>query len=275
VIDKIDIVTTCGVNSVDYAGFLAWSISETASNSERFRLLLGVNDASVDVDALCRAVDFMDFTIIDAVNDIEYSSISHGMSLDVTFAHVSTEKFIICDVDVAFLAQDWDLLLEQQIDDHDNVAVGASYRWGYLEKNGHEKHHGFPNIYASMAVTKLVRDCGVSFMPDAQNKTMVVTDENAQFCGLIPGQLLFCDTGWEFSYKLREAGHRGQELTVHTADSPDVKVLLAGQRGDEFHLGGIPIVTHIGRSFYRPLKHNSIAIGWERCVRRWISSSDG
>lgn len=271
---RIDIITVCGLNSADYAEFFVESLIRTVDDPTRYRLIVGVNDDAAQPQRLERLNERIETKVIDARNDLGYTSMSHGASLDVTFEHVTTEKFIVADVDVAFLSKGWDVMLESLIVD-DVVAAGASYRSGYIEKNGFEKYRGFPNIYMSMAVTDVVRECKVSFKPKPVGRNIEdVHGHDAQCYGLPHGSRVFKDTGHELSYNVRSRGYRGIAFDAKTCNDPNAKVLLSGQRGDEYQYNGTPIVSHIGRSTHRNLHTDPIARGWRQCIEAWWTKNN-
>lgn len=272
--DTIDVVVTCGTNSEAYTRFLIETAVETASNPDAFHFKLGLNDDTVDPAKLKALTDLARVDVFDCRNSLPYGSMSHGTSLNSLFEHVTAPLTLICDADIAFLSRGWDDMLRERISG-DCVAVGASYRADYSARNGFEKFQGHPNIYGTLVRSDVVRECGVDFRPASPSGVVVEVDAStAALCGLPVGMRWFKDTGYELSSKVRERGYRGIAMDVYTCDTPGVCVLPPGQRGDEYQLDGVPILTHIGRSVFRNLDTDPIAVGWKRAVRSWLDDSD-
>lgn len=266
--DKIDVAVACGTNSEGYAEFLLWSIGQTASRPDRFRFKFGLNGPDIDAKRLERLKDIADVEVFEAFSGLGYCSKSHAITLDKTYARMETELSMVCDIDIAFLEPGWDELFIAKIEEG-NVGVGPEYARTYHLRGGFHKHLGFPNLLATLLKTEAMKSECVSFMPA---KDLVLTDEDAPHFGLEPGIKTRRDTGWELSYKLRRAGHVGVAMKMLSYGDPESKLLVGPDKynGNEFHLDGIPVLTHMGRSSMRAFGKHPAAIRWEQRVRQWI-----
>lgn len=265
---KIDVAIACGTNSEAYAEFLVWSINSTALNPDRFRYIFGINHDSVDDNRLKKIGSVADVTVIDARSGLGYCSDSHAISLDIIFEHVSSDISMVCDVDVAFISKNWDEAYLSLIH-NECVAVGPEYARTYHLRGGHHKHLGFPNLLATMMITKHFKDNKISFKP-ADDITL--TEIDAHLYGLPVGTRVRRDTGWELSPKLRQHGYTGVAMKMLSfGDQESVLLVNENVNGNEFHLDGIPVLTHMGRSSIRQFGVHPAAILWEKRVREWIT----
>ena len=71
---------------------------------------------------------------------------------------------------------------------------------------------------------------------------------------------------------------RGYETKVLDIASPrysethkDLKVLDLNQRGEEYHLNGVAISTHLGRSLTRNFNNDPIVSNWTKKVEEWLN----
>ena len=261
--EQIDVVIACGSGCEGYVEFMLWTIEQTADHPERFRYLMGINADGIDEARLAKLGE-----IIDARSGLGYSSESHAITLDKTFAKVESRLTLILDCDVAFLRKGWDDLFISSLNDT-NAIVGTAYDKDYAKKGTPQKYIDWPNAIACMFETEKIRALDLSFAPDS---TIILDDTNALHYGLKPGDTVRRDTGCQLSSKLRAAGYTSTELPLVRGSEPETR-FLNGLRGDEHQLNGEPILTHVGRSSSRKFGIHPITVAWETRAREWIAAS--
>lgn len=259
----VDVVIPCGTNCEGYVEFLIWSIEQTAKNPERFRYILGINNDGVDAKRLGKLGE-----VVDARSGLGYSSKSHGITLDKTFEHVTSEYALILDCDVAFLLKDWDFdflhLMGTGVD-----IMGTVYPEDYEKVGAHPKYAKWPNAICCMVNVEKFRELDVSFCPGSPVK---LDETNAHLYGLKPGKTVTRDTGYQLSSKFRAVGSTAVPFPIYRKADPESQ-FLQGCRGDEYHFTGRPIVSHMGRSSLRIFGAHPIAVTWEKRVRDWIAEN--
>ena len=88
-----------------------------------------------------------------------------------------------------------------------------------------------------------------------------------------PGAVIHLDTAWELPYKLKSAGYDGEALPMVSPrlDKEKIVFMTEDMRGEEHHLDGIPIFTHIGRSSSRSFLNDPVVIKWRQRVAKWFN----
>lgn len=248
-------------NAEGYLRFLLWSMRMTATDPTRIRLLLGVNHGASPalVSHIAEESGFA-FEVFRAVPGGAYGSDDHGRALDVIFSRMASGLGMLADVDIAFLEKGWDALLVQQLDDRHPV-VGTEY-------DG-PKYLGFPNVICAMFDVDTLRALGMSFIPEGSY--VDVDDSNVSVYGGPVGRRVLLDTGSLLPKRVRTAGLDGRTLQIHREGSPGARFMAGSLRGEEYQLDGVPILTHIGRSYTRAFGVDPYALAWEARVREWLA----
>ena len=261
--EKIQIGIACGPNSEHYVNFLMESIKKTASNLEQFEFLLGVNTESVDKAELEKNSDVFNIKIFDMFAQTSKASKAHGKCLDEILDMMDTKYGMIIDCDVAFLEKDWDIKLKSKL--KDNVVIVGSDT-----DPSHYHYKNFPSWIMTMFLVDVVKECEVSFCPDLEYAHL--DEDNCKYFGQEPGTKVYLDTGWQLSYKLRKQGYEGLPLPMVSPrlGSKNLVFMEDDMRGEEHHLDGIPIFTHIGRSMSRDFHNNNIIKRWRKSVENWL-----
>ena len=260
----IELGIALSLNAEAYLEFLLWTINVTVSDISRLKLLLGVNHGAdrQKIETIAEHSGCK-FEVFDANPNSQYSSDNHGRALDMIFQKMSGPCGMLVDVDIAFLRKDWDILLENQLNEN-NPIVGTEY-------DG-QKYLGFPNVICAMFTPEILRKCNVSFIPEGNN--LKIDNATASIYGRQPGDVILLDTGSELPRKLKAANLNGKTLSLHRESSVTRKFMTEGLRGEEYQLDGAPILTHIGRSYTRKFGVDQHAIDWERRVREWLQHED-
>lgn len=249
-------------------GFLMESVRRTVRDPTRFKYLLGVNHG-VDRDLIVRNADAQGarYELIDAHVDTGYSSMNHGTCLDIVFDHMTSTYGMLVDCDVAFLHRDWDELMLAALT-KGCVIVGAEYDGA--------KYRGFPNVICAMFDVGVIRSLGISFKPEsAHRQAVLIQGESAITYGYeadSPGMHIILDTGSELPRKIKGAGLRGKHMPLFRAGHPDAGFMVGEMRGEEYQLDGVPLFTHIGRSYTRKFGVDPDAKEWERRVRERLDA---
>jgi len=261
--DKIQIGIPCGVNCEYYVDFLLQTIACTTGETEDVEILFGVSDNSVNMDRI-KNKSLFNHKIVEAYS-VANGSIGHGQCLDDIFSHMNSEYGMFVDCDVAFLEKGWHEKLVECLNDR-IVIVGSEYDGA--------KYLKFPNVVCCLFRTQILKDVNISFIPQPQKIT--ITAESAGIYGRKVGDEIILDTGSELPLKLKKAGYDGVPLPLvrlnnKTGVLATTPVFLRNDlRGEEYHLDGRPIFTHIGRSLTRDFCKDEIVVKWRQEVERWI-----
>ena len=107
----------------------------------------------------------------------------------------------------------------------------------------------------------------------ASLKPLVLDKDNAKYFGRKPGDKIARDTAWQISSLVKKAGYDGIALPVISPriDKSQIKFMTEDMRGEEHHLDGVPIFTHVGRGHTRDFFNNSIVVKWKNRVEEWLS----
>jgi len=266
--EKIQVGVACGKGSEGYVNFLLHTMKKTESGKHDFEIILGLSDSSVNVNKIQNKTLY-DHIVVEVFDDESYGSLGHGKCLDGVFLKMNSRIGMIVDVDVAFLAKDWDLKMMSCLNDS-CVMVGPEYMG--------EKYKNFPNVICCMFFVNPLKECEVSFVPSGK---IVVSSEDSGLYGRKVGDVIHLDVGWETSYKLRKAGYTGLALPyARRIDSKGPvfskvppKFIEYNMRGEEYQLNGEPLCTHIGRSSSRDFETNPIVRKWVSTVENWVNNA--
>ena len=263
---KLQIGIPCGPNSESYVNFLIENIIRTVSDVDNVEILLGINKPNLDIDFMTQYRDVLDIKVVEAISEY-YLSLGHGHCLDTMFEHMDSEYAMIVDCDVAFLQKDWDIKLINELKD-DVVIIGAG------TEISHHHYYDFPFTITTLFKVAPLKEVGVSFMPKL--KDIILTEENAEVFGRNPGDKIHLDTAWELPYKLKPAGYSGKALPIISprVSKDEVVFLSDNMRGEEHHLNGVPIFTHVGRSSNRDFHRDPVVTTWTARVENWVDNLD-
>ena len=101
-----------------------------------------------------------------------------------------------------------------------------------------------------------------------------ITEENYEIYGRDIGDKIFLDTSCEIPLRLHQAGLSGVALPLISPriDKAKIKFMTEAMRGEEHHLNGVPIFTHLGRSLSRHFELNPEAVLWRNRVNEWLKN---
>jgi len=260
--NKLQIGIPCGKNSGEYIKFLLTTIRQTISQKTDYEIILGINDDSVDINNIVSEFSNENFKIIMCVDNNAYS-FGHASCVQSIFENMSEEYGMLIDCDVAILKKNWDQILIAQLDKN-NVIIGSEY-------DGN-KYMKFPNIVFCMFKTRILSNLNISFMPAGKNKT-INNDIESDIFGREVGDTIFLDTGWELPVKVKKAGYAGIPMNLESPrkDIENCIFMKPGDRGEEYHLSGEPICTHVGRSFTRSF-NDPIVVRWKKRVNDYLEN---
>ena len=260
--EKIQIGIPCGHNSEFYVNFLMNTIKKTVSNLDNIEFLLGINKTTVNRELLCKNRDVLNIKLIDALSEHNFS-LGHGHCLDKLMDHMDSKYGMFVDCDVAFLEKNWDIKLINELKDN-KVVVGAG-----TEKN-HHHYYNFPFTIMVLFEVAPLKEVGVSFMPKLAD--LVLTEDNAEIFGRNVGDKIHLDTAWQLPYKLKTAGYDGKALPMISPRLDKEKIIFMTEemRGEEHHLDGVPIFTHVGRASTRNFFKDPIIVRWRQRVDEWF-----
>ena len=273
--DKIQFAITCGPRSEPFLELLIHSIEATESGEHDIEYLIAVNNNAVDIGHLKSIeskhpkVFFIDppEKMYNGLNDD--LSRSHGRSLTELVSSMTAKYGVICDVDVAFLAKDWDIKITNLLDSN-NIIAGSTYRKSV--RNGSiYKYSNFPCVFMSIFLVEPIQKLQIDFTPTLETK--VVTESNLHIYGEpkfdISGppmaRHVHLDTGHELPEKIIPAGYTGTPLETVCHGFPNSVFTKSQDLGDEFLLNGEPIATHKGRSWSRGFDPT-----WKKEALKWL-----
>lgn len=261
--EKIQIGIACGNNSELYVNFLMDTIKKTVDNVENIEFLLGVNKPSVNKELLQKNSDVFDIKIIDAISPHQ-GSLGHGFCLDELLKHMDSRYGMFIDCDVAFLENNWDEKLKDCLKNN-IVVVGAD------TDPVHFHYKKFPFTIMVMFLTDVIKEQNISFVPKLQD--LHIDENNCHLFNETPGATIYLDTAWELPYKLKSSGYDGLPLPMISPrlDKEKIVFMTEEMRGEEHHLNGVPVFTHVGRSSARNFVHDPIIQRWRQRVEEWFS----
>lgn len=171
--------------------------------------------------------------------DLTCGSDSHGRGVEYLACHAETEKFIICDYDVALLCPGWDRVLSYLMGQY--AALGTEYPAAY------QKYSGFPALFFSA----WDRGTWERVRPD-----------------LSPGA--YYDASLSH-YSQLEAPDVGVGLPTAFVGEKSLAWPSGELDGMEtYFIYGLPFVTHLGRGSHREFGRHPRAKAWEFQVREAI-----
>ena len=264
--EKIQIGIPCGRNCEKYVELLLETIKKTVSNLE----FIEINDTCVNKLFLADLMkDFSHFKIIEDVSG-EGHSVGHAYCLNSLLENMDSKFGMFIDCDVAMLKKNWDTELRQLLNEK-NVVLGSEY-------DG-EKYSNFPNVVFCIFRVDILKKLKLSFSSPGDNgKPIYITidKKNKDIFGGSIGSKILLDTGWELPYKLKTAGYSGTPLNLvsprHKSTHCNMKFMKKDMRGEEYQLGGVPICTHVGRSYTRPFG-DPIVVKWRKRVAEWLRTT--
>lgn len=249
---KIQIGIALSKNSEKYLEFLLWTISKTAALPIKY--YLGVNHGA-SFEEIKHIASNVDAEVFDAFIDSGYSSLNHGLCLDIIFSKMESGIGMLVDCDVAFIEKNWDVLMLSKLNDKCAI-VGAEY-------DG-DKYLQFPNVICAMFVVDVLKKLDISFK--SNGSVFLNTDELQLIYGYNSEHSIILDTGCELPLKLKKAGFTGYPMPIFRAGWQNAKFMKNDMRGEEYQLDNLPLFTHLGRSYTREFGVDIHAKEWEREV---------
>jgi hypothetical protein len=242
------------------------TVKRTVSDPNNIEFLLGINKPTVNKEFLTRNGGEFKIKIIDALSS-HHGSLGHGFCLDKILEHMDSKYGMFVDCDVAFLEKDWDEILKEHLKNN-VVVVGADTD----PKHNHYKN--FPFTIMVMFLTDVLKEQEISLMP--KHTHIVIDGENCRLFNEKQGATIHLDTAWQLPYKLKSAGYDGKALPMVSPRLDKEKIIFMTEemRGEEHHLEGVPIFTHVGRSSSRDFFKDPIVIRWRQRVIEWFTNNE-
>jgi hypothetical protein len=262
---KIQIGIPCGPNSESFANFLIETIELTISDKFDYRFVIGINKAGVDINKIIGRIDKNKFSFVEEISS-EQSSKGHAHCLNLIVRNMTTKYGFLIDADVAMLSKNWDIALTNELTDK-VVMIGSEY----YKTDG--KMVRRPNVITCAIDVEVFHKLNLNFMPSM--KTIEIDQELSSVYGVEPGSKIFMDTGCEIIEKIIKNGYYTKVLNIvsprYTETQSALKVLKKSGRGEEYHLEGMPISTHIGRSLTRNFDKDHTVNEWKHLVKEWLN----
>tara|TARA_R110000824_G_scaffold163711_2_gene339464 strand:- start:162 stop:971 length:810 start_codon:yes stop_codon:yes gene_type:complete len=266
--EKIQIGIPCGQNSEYYVKFLISSIEKTVSGKYDIEFIFGINQAGVDRNFIKNIPTKFTkkFAQYENLQKSAPSSLSHGKLLDFIFAKMDSKYGMVIDSDTSFIYKGWDEKLISLLDE-ETIIIGTEYG---ADQNKFMKN---PNCIMSLFLVDELKNTGLTWEP--KFCYLDITEENYKIYGRSIGDRIFLDASSEVPVHLHAANKMGiaMPLISPRIDVTKVKFMIEGMRGEEYHLDGVPIITHLGRSLTRDFKRNVDAINWQNRVVQWLDKN--
>jgi len=255
----------CGPNSELFANFLLSTISRTITNSLKIEVLLGINKPGVQKDLITSNIKNLNIRFVER-HSAHQSSAGHADCLNLITDHMTSRWGIFLDADVAILKKEWEIDLLNQLDNQ-VVMIGSEYH----KNDG--KMVRRPNVITCAFNVDVFKNLNIDFMPSMKS---ILTDENNQHIfGTKLDSRIFMDTGCDMIETIVTNGYETKVLDIVSPRYPethkDLKVLDLNQRGEEYHLNGNALSTHIGRSLSRNFNSDPIVFSWKSKIEEWLS----
>lgn len=280
--EKIQIGIPCGPNSERYAKHLISSIERTLTGQYSIEYLIGVNHVLVNLPLLDELLgeiklknDNTAHIIVDnnmiSVEQTQASntwvSNAHGRCADMLMHSMSHKYGMIVDSDCAFLMKDWDVEMVSAIDDK-NIIIGSEY--GHDDK----KYMKNANVIVCLFDVNKMKEIKFSWQPELEHIT--IDEENKHIYNRKVGETIFLDTGSRLPKKLYENGLSSKYMKLvspRVSETASEIVFMTNEiRGEEYHLNGKPVATHLGRSSYR-IFDGPDAKKWRKRVQEWLNNN--
>ena len=255
----------CGPNSELFANFLIKSIYKTMSNDISYEIILGLNKPNVKIDLILNDLKNSNIRFVKKYSSYT-SSHGHADCLNLILDNMTSKWGIFLDADVAVLTKNWEIQLIDQL--VNKVAmVGSEYH----KTDG--KIVDRPNVITCAFDIEIFKKLKIDFMPSM--KTIEIDDFNQKIFGGRIGTKICLDTGCDMIEKLINEGYDTKTLKIISprySDTHDqLKLLSINDRGEEYHLNGVPISTHIGRSLTRSFNDDKVIMNWKHSVDEWLN----
>lgn len=259
---EIQIGIPCGPNSEDFSNFLIKTIEKTISRTKTYSYLIAINKPEVDKNKILSGLS-VEIEFIER-HSKKIKSEGHADALNLLLKNAESENCIFVDADVAFLKDSWDIDLLSELNEK-TVMIGTEYHHsdGKMVKR--------PNVITCAFKTKILKNLNVNFMPSLE--WLNLNEDNCQFFGKNPGDKIFLDTGCDMMSSLISSGYDTKILEIVSPRYSDtinkLSFLNNDDRGEEYHLNGKVLCTHIGRSLSRNFEKDPVIRKWRDAVVRW------
>lgn len=263
--ELLQIGIPCGRNSELFVEFLISSIERTISENYDIEFIFGINQSGVNKSFLENINTKYEkkFVIFENLMSGRGTGTGHGNCLNSIFKEMSSKYGMMIDSDTAFLCKGWDEKLISLLDE-ETIIIGTEYG---ADQN---KFMGSPNCIMCLFSVDKLKETNMSWKPE--NCYITITEDNYKIYGRQPGDKIFLDTSCEIPIRLYKSGLSGIALPLFSPriDKTKVKFMTENMRGDEHHLNGVPIFTHLGRGLLRHFKLNPEAVLWKNRVNEWL-----
>tara|TARA_R100000008_G_scaffold58628_1_gene36443 strand:- start:2052 stop:2858 length:807 start_codon:yes stop_codon:yes gene_type:complete len=265
--ELLQIGIPCGRNSELFVEFLISSIERTASGNYDIEFIFGINQAGVDITFL----DNIDtkhkkkFVILDNLTFGAGTGTGHGTCLNSIFDEMNSKYGMMLDCDTAFLCKGWDEKLISLLDEK-TIIVGTEYG---VDQN---KFMNNPNCIMALFLVDKLKETGLCWKPE--NCHISITEDNCKIYGRSPGDEIFLDTSCKIPTSLHESEYSGIGLPLISPriDKSKIKFMTEDMRGEEHHLDGVPVFSHLGRGLLRDFTSNPETILWKKRVNEWLKN---
>lgn len=200
---------------------------------------------------------------------LEHTSLNHTVGINAIKKYVNSEYLIVSDVDIAPLCQDWDKKIIARMHELEVDIFGIDH-WSETRT-----YSGFPIVTFFIVRTETFLKTNCDFRPTYQPypnkrgigcKPMVIKNEEQVKIYQRPiGFELLQDSGWQMPGTFKKLGYTGEVLEQVKDPRSIIKEV-----GQMWHIGGEPILAHLGKSTKR---RQGRIYRWHMSIRNYLNAT--
>ncbi len=249
---KIDLFTFISRNSSDYAEYLKYTAEKFLSGKHEivWKCIESVGAERLPAEYNCVAKS----------GPTGHNSMNHGIALNLALEYIENDYIIFVDADMAILYPDWDDIIIKELKKYD--CFGTAY-------DDILKYQNFPMIYFLAFKSKILNKVNLDFCPKIKEGSesplrYKLSKSEAKLFGKKPGEIIKCDTGYQFSKIMKESNLIGNSMKPVTMKSKKSQLSFENEKHKKFcmqkpthmcewHYNGKLFTTHKQASRNHPL----------------------
>lgn len=221
---KIDLFTFISRNSSDYAEYLKYTAEKFLSKKHEINWKC---IESVNAERLPKK-----YNRVSKSEQTGHNSMNHGAALNLALDYIENDYVIFMDADMAIVYPNWDDIVIKELNNYDSF--GTSY-------DDILKYQNFPMIYFLAFRSYVLNKVKLNFNPKIKKGSesplrYKLSKDESNFFGKKPGEIIKCDTGWEFSLIMKKAGFTGSYMKPVTMKSKKSQLPFENEKHKKFCL---------------------------------------
>jgi len=258
----IHIHTAVVWNTIDYAYYMVQNAIDMAADPTKLRFSVYCLDKHAYEFVLSSsAFTELGVTVVPCVQPYTgQGSAQHAAAIDQAISLFDPGVHnAILDGDTVLLRPGWDETIDGLFSTYDMVGVN------YEPMLDDHAYQGTPTL-AWIVIGKGTDLAGFSAAP-AKGEPLVIDYTTAVTYGLPVGSTMIRDTGWQLPKFAHDNGMKvlGLDVVAPTLFSPGDPFL-------EYHLDGVPFVTHMQRSIRHPFRGDAVSRSFYDDCERFIAA---